>query len=340
MNDLIKINNDDEVEEIDLSPVKFNDDPEVLKTKIRYKNPSALSASVSSMTSIQRKMLGCLISEAQYYAKSVTSDKHKFKIPIANIKEILNINWMERTDIKKFLKPLTTISVEFNYLNKDKKHWVFGNILSIIDIEEGSSFIEFAFNPFLQSMILSPDPYTNNNLLTIAKIKVERADALYAFLVDYLKVKIPYLTIKEFRKIMGIDEDTYFEFKNFRVRVLNLITKEVNEKTDITCSYKLIRGRRKSYAGIQWTAAAKPGCDPTKSARNPKKVDAAPCTKKIEPPVGQFYTDADAALEIEPKDPEPETDVDLISVDEPYNPLEPYIHYAKKPEPETDDDPW
>jgi hypothetical protein len=239
-------------------------DKEIITTVV--KNPSAISASISLMTSTQRKMLGVLMREAQKQKKSVTDDKYKFEILAADVKSVLGIDWMDNTDLKKHLDPLMSIRIEYNYFNKDQKDvWGYGVILPGIEIEKGSSYIRFTFNAFLLPMILSPKQYANIDLLTIAKIKVERAVELYEWLVDYIKVSVPYISIKDFRKIMGLVDDDYPVFSDFRRSVLDPIRDEVNDKTDVTCSYRLIRGYKNACIGIQWKVKAKKGCNPTKA---------------------------------------------------------------------------
>lgn len=257
-----------------------------LPVKTIFKSPRELNTSCPSGTSMmQRNLFRALINEAQKQAASVTTEKYIFKIPIAEVKAILGIEWAKNIEIAHQLKNLMTLDYIYSFLDKDVAKHVIGSPISAVRVTDGSPYIEFTFNTFLQPIILKPEIYTNINLLTITKIKVDRADVLYTYLVDYLTAyKIPYLTIDEFRRLLGLHDEAYPVFANFKMRVLDPITKEINEETDIDCSYELIKGYRNAWAGIQWTAKAKPGCHPRKPAIYKKAKIEIPDASKTEIP--------------------------------------------------------
>lgn len=316
------------------------------------KQPSAISSSISLMTSTQRKMLGVILREAQKQRSSVpdASVEYIYTFPIDYLRSVLGLEWMDSPDLRKHLKPLTNINIEYNYLGKDKKNvWGSGCILAGFEIEENSPYIKFAINPLLQKFILYPASgcYANINLLTLAKIKVERAVELYEWLVDYIKVNPPYLTLKDFRKIMGVADTEYSSFTDLRRYVIDPIRDEVNLKTDITCSYKPVRGYKNATIGIQWKAKAKKGCNPTKSNtfEYHQKEEELPVEEDPKPappsddlddllvddgpskpnPIVDDFDDFDILDEPKPKAKEEPDELEAFTKETPLEPLPPII---------------
>lgn len=247
---------------------------ERLPVKTIFKSPRVINeACPSDTTLMQRNLLRAMMSEAELQAKAAGYDEkdnkvYIFKIPISTVKHILNIEWAKSIEVIGHLNKLADAKYVYNFLDGDASKHVIGSPI-LLQLTDGSPDIEFSFNPFLVKHILkaSATIYANINLLTINKIKIDRADILYTYLVDYIKAyKIPKLTIKEFRNLLGIPDGSYILFSNFKMKILDPIMNEINEKTDINCSYQLIKGYRNSWASIQWTVTAKPGCNPTKSA--------------------------------------------------------------------------
>lgn len=241
-----------------------------------YKNPSALIASISSMTSMQRDLLGALIKEGQRQANAVVDDKHIFTIPISEVKTLLNIEWMNTRDIIDKLRPIVDIRVEFDVLNKDKRGWIYGSVLAGVDVSEDKGSIRFAFNPLLQQYIIKPKPFLYTDCKITNKMRtVDRTNILYCLLKDYITAyKIPELTIEKLRGLLGITPTAYSLFSIFRRSVLDPIVKEINLKSDIGCSYQLIKGYRHSWKAIQFQAWKKSDGS-SKALIEPPKVDAS-----------------------------------------------------------------
>ena len=156
---------------------------------------------------------------------------------------------------------LIKIVIEFNYLNKDHKRvWEAMPLLAGAKIIDEYGNIDFAISPFLKEKILKPDMYAPLNIKLIAGFKSSYSIVLYELLRDYLTaVKIPQITIEEFRNLMGIKKNEYQLFSNLKNRVINISVNEVNKKSDINCSYKLIRDDEHSskYTHIQFFASLK-----------------------------------------------------------------------------------
>jgi plasmid replication initiation protein len=83
--------------------------------------------------------------------------------------------------------------------------------------------------------------YAPLKILMIASLKNRYSIILYEFLRDYKDSPhgIPKLEIEKFRNLMGVDKDKYKRFYDFKKMFLMSAVDEINEKTDLNCSYKL-----------------------------------------------------------------------------------------------------
>jgi len=212
------------------------------KSLLIKKHSAIIQCSVKELTLMQRKMINGLIFIAQKNPES----------------EIFETN-------AEYLKKICGFNLESNSYMQEKDKtiiWSIYDLLSEITFEFGSGKIKFAFPPTLRKNILNPVMYAPLNIILIAGLKCSYAIVLYEFLRDYLTAhSVPTMTIEDFRNILGISKNEYKLFQNFKVKVLNPATEEVNLKTDINCRYELIKetGVRNKYSHIRFFVNKKTG---------------------------------------------------------------------------------
>jgi len=226
------------------------------KEIILKKHGAMIQTNVKDLTMTQRKLINSLLSLVQK-----NGNQEIYKSTISYLKNTCNIKSTENVDFKEQMLSLIKIVIEFNYLNKDHKRvWEAMPLLAGAKIIDEYGNIDFAISPFLKEKILKPDMYAPLNIKLIAGFKSSYSIVLYELLRDYLTaVKIPQITIEEFRNLMGIKKNEYQLFSNLKNRVINISVNEVNKKSDINCSYKLIRDDEHSskYTHIQFFASLK-----------------------------------------------------------------------------------
>ena len=84
--------------------------------------------------------------------------------------------------------------------------------------------------------------YAPLNMLLIAGFKCSYTIILYELLRDYLTAeKVPLISIEDYRVLMGIKDHEYKRFVDFRNYVIIPAVEELNEKSDLTCRYELIK---------------------------------------------------------------------------------------------------
>jgi len=229
------------------------------KKGITIKKHSAMvQTNVGNLTLTQRKAINFLI-----YIAQKTGSQKIYQTTIANLKQVCNIASTENIAVKEQLKALVKTTIEFNYLDKDKRNvWEISTLLAGCRIVPKTGMVEFAFSPFLLEKILYPEMYAPLNLILISGLKCTYAVVLYEFLRDYLtSPAVPTLTIEDLKNLLGIDETKYKFFPNFKRNVLIPATEEVNLKTDISCRYELVKetGIRNKYSHIRFFVSKKTG---------------------------------------------------------------------------------
>jgi len=87
---------------------------------------------------------------------------------------------------------------------------------------------------------------------------------LYELLVQWVAAKnTPLFELEKFRDQLGVESHEYKRMGNFKLRVLDLAVKEINEKSDITVSYSQVKKGR-TITGFKFKVLAK---DKPKKAR-------------------------------------------------------------------------
>jgi plasmid replication initiation protein len=233
---------------------------------IIIKKPSAMiQTNAKELTLVQRKIINYLIHVVQN-----EGDKNIYTTSLNYIKKACGISSIGNEELKSHLAKLTDIKIEFNYLQKDGEYWGINVLLAGSEITPHSGSLNFCFSPLIQRKIINPSMYSPLKLLTIASFKSNYTVVLYEFLRDYLNSpKIPFLTVDNIRTILGVDENSYTEFKYFKRDVLDKAILEINKKSDISCSYTLEKKFRFKCVGIQFFAKRK---DETKPIEEYSKI--------------------------------------------------------------------
>ena len=224
----------------------------IMKYQIeKIKKPSAMiQTNVKELTLTQRKIINFLIYTAQQFG-----DQRLYSTTLGIIKQMCKIGKTENLGLKEQFKALKKIDIEFNYLDKDKNNvWEVTGILCSARVSDTTGEITFEIPYMLREKILNPEIYTPLNVHLIAGLKSKYSIVLYELLRDYLySPEFPKLSIVQLRKLLGLKEKQYKLFKDFKKRVLDWAVDEVNSKTDIKCSYLLIKEKGNKYSHIKFT---------------------------------------------------------------------------------------
>ena len=99
--------------------------PENNELMIR-KHSSMIQTRVGNLTLTQRKLINFLI-----YVAQKSGDQKFYKTTISDVKNVCNLPSTENISVKEQLKDLAKITIEFNYLDKDKHDvWCVSSLLA------------------------------------------------------------------------------------------------------------------------------------------------------------------------------------------------------------------
>ena len=178
----------------------------------------------------QRKMWNILTA---YAYQEFPTEKKKFTISLKKLCSYLDYESRSDKRIKEYLKGLVKTSITWNVLGKDgKTTWGAAALLAACEIKDG--ICTYEYSSFLREVLYNPRMYAKIKLLIQNKFQSKHALALYELCLDYIGVgETPYIEIKKFRELMGIQETEYPDFKRLSTRVIKEPIEEINEVSDI-----------------------------------------------------------------------------------------------------------
>jgi hypothetical protein len=223
--------------------------------KLIIKKDRCLISISNDITLTQRKVYNALLFNTK---KQLLKDSNKriFEIELTELEKIADIKNTNRVYFKKEINDLMDKVIEFdiidnddlNNIDSDRSHFI-----SRVKIKNG--VIQYEFSSLILEMIDKPNIFTLLELNQINTLTSKFSLALYEFLKDR-KNFIPKITITDCKKLLVGDIELYNEFRNFRLRVLEVATNEITEKTDLIASYELIK-HKNTYTHIIFKSVQK-----------------------------------------------------------------------------------
>lgn len=205
-------------------------------------------------TLLQRKTYNILLAEA--YDKLL--DQDIFEIPLSDVLKALNIKEGKSLassrvmkDFKETIEKLNTVAVKWNILGKDKdgrwKTEAFGAIplLAGTTVSIKDDKITYSYSPLIRRDLHKPKMYAKIILSLQNRFVSKHSLALYELSIDYLdenrgEGETPWITIAEYKELMGVGENKYLQFKRLNTRLIKEPVVEICKKSelDVVCDYK------------------------------------------------------------------------------------------------------
>ena len=199
----------------------------------------------SKITHLQRRAWNVLLANA--YNELPTQEIHR--VSVAELAAKLGFNSHNEAHLKETLEALVDCTVKWNLLDKDKKEeWGAASLLAEVHIKDG--ICTYAYAPYLRLKLYNPRIYTKLNLRLQNRFTSRYAIILWEVCFDYFDLarnqgETPFIPIKTFRELMGLEKDEYPVFKVLNRDVIKPSIKEINDLTDfcVEVEHKRI-GRR------------------------------------------------------------------------------------------------
>lgn len=186
----------------------------------------------NNITLLQRRAWNVLLANA-YDDLPI---EERYHIRVKELMHILEFDSKNEAHLKEALKALTTCGVEWNILDKDgEQEWGVTTLLAEAVIKRGTC--TYAYGPTLRERLHNPKMYARISLSMQNKFVSKHAQALWELCVDYLDEsrncgETRYIPLADYRKLMGISEDQYPEFKKLNRWVIKDPVEEINQVTD------------------------------------------------------------------------------------------------------------
>ena len=193
----------------------------------------------NKLTLIQRKICNILL----FNALDKINDQDIHEIPLRQLCSLVGYNSNDSKLIKDSIKTLISVVMEWNLLEDSKFlkeedypeediSWNASSLLAGASIKKG--MISYSYSPQMKSVLSSLDIYGRINLFVQAKFNSTYSLVLYENCVRFKNIKqTSWFPIDLFRSLMGVPEEKYRSFKEFKRNVINVAVNEVNQKADI-----------------------------------------------------------------------------------------------------------
>lgn len=209
------------------------------------KHSSSIGIS-NPLSALQKKVFNILIYKAR---NSEASSDGIYSISVNELKNRLGLQRGDKnnTHLKRQIEEIMKIVVKFDLFHKDKNSiWSAAPLLAGAQIKNG--ILRYSFSHFLKDKLLDPDIFTILDLIIIQGLSSKYSIALYENIKDFYDTSFPKIPIDKFRELMGVEDDKYKKITDLKKRVIETSVNEINEKTDLSVKYELVKeGRNYKY---------------------------------------------------------------------------------------------
>src|SRR3990167_573850 len=172
--------------------------------------------------------------------------REEHEISMKQLCQLISYQGHNYAAIKDALKGLISTVIEWNLTNDETgaEDWTASSILASVSLQGPLCY--YAYSPRMKQLLHSPSMFGKINLVMQSRFKSSYGLALYENCTRYRG--LPYTKWSDmttFRRLMGIPDDKYEIFRDFKRRVLDKSVEEVNTYSDLVVEPEYIReGRR------------------------------------------------------------------------------------------------
>ncbi|MCG9134698.1 replication initiation protein, partial [Candidatus Poribacteria bacterium] len=186
----------------------------------------------SKMTLLQRRAWNVLLANA--YDELPNTDI--YRVSVAELAAKLGFNSKNESYLEEILEALVDYKVKWNLLEKDKEEeWGVAVLLASANIKDG--ICTYGFAPHLRLKLHNPRIYAKLNLRLQNRFRSQYALVLWEVCFDYFDAdrdqgETPFISIENFKELLGLGKDDYPLFSEFNRSVIKPAIKEINGLTD------------------------------------------------------------------------------------------------------------
>ncbi|UZR98185.1 replication initiation protein [Chondrinema litorale] len=122
---------------------------------------------------------------------------------------------------------------------------IMANWLGTVSLVEKSGVVKFSFDSLIAPFIFEiKKNFTKYPLRHVIKLRSTYSIRIYELLKQYARIGERKFDLMELRQVLGIEDDLYPRFFDFKKRVIEPAQKEIAEHTDIEFTFKKIKHKR------------------------------------------------------------------------------------------------
>ncbi|MCW5590082.1 MAG: replication initiation protein [Legionellales bacterium] len=197
----------------------------------------------NNLTLVQRKLFNALL----FNAYPELPHKQRFEIRGKDLCCLIGYNSKDTGKLKQALLGLITIAIEWNVIDcatGQEKKWKASSILASAELSNGVCVYEYS--QVMKELLYQPEIYGRINIEIMSRFKSSYGLALYENCIRYKGLaQTPWFPLEMFRKLMGVFDNKYLAFKDFKKRVLDIAVREVNETSPIKITPEIERVNQK-----------------------------------------------------------------------------------------------
>jgi len=200
--------------------------------------------SSNKLTLLQRKIANALLFNA-YHA---LQEKEEHTIHISTLCDIIGYDSHDHKSIKCALVNLLSTVLEWNLVDGERLDSVgTWNASSIIaDASIHGAICTYSYSKRRRQVLYRPNMYGRLDMSVQAKFKSSYGLALYENCNRFQDIgQTPWFDLLKFRKLMGVADNQYKIFRDFKTRVLDKAIEEVNQYAAFIISPQLQKQNRR-----------------------------------------------------------------------------------------------
>lgn len=159
---------------------------------------------------------------------------------------------------KHLRKTIQNLKNKSFWLKKGRK-WCLLSWINRVYMDEETGITKIELDSILEEYLIGLyTKFTSYELKIVMKLKSSYSFRMYELLKSYGDINHPLVyNVETLRNFLGLDETKYLYYTEFRRNVLDVVVKEINEKTDLNIQYQQIKNG-KTVEKIQFTVSQKP----------------------------------------------------------------------------------
>jgi len=205
-----------------------------LDTKIVLKKHINAIHCTNSLTITQRKISNVFLYNA--YHNLMCNDF--FEIRIKELCRMIGYTSRNYKALIDALKGLTSTIIEWGVLTTTKGlkdiSWGACPILASVEIKRGTGICTYEYSRKMKELLYNPDMFGLIDIKKQALFKSSYGLALYETCCRFKDIpNTKWISVLELRKLMGVSDDKYPRYFDFKKRILDVAIKEINEKSGL-----------------------------------------------------------------------------------------------------------